>query len=338
MANGTNGATVPAQADKAETGRKMQRSPKYPGISVETAIERARTFHGHERRNGANVSVALKHWELNEKSSTAAITVAALVAYGLMVDSGSGKERRLQLSELALRIVLDTRQVSPERDQAIKDAALKPKMHASLWKKWGVDLPSDDNLRHALIWDWKFNENSVDAFIRQYRATISFAKLTSTDKLSVDANDSEETGGEVSPLQIGDHVQWESQGVSQFQQPRRLTGLSPDGQYAFVEGSSTGMPIGELTVVDPPSSEKDKHPLAPPPPNTVKYPPPGAPGTPAKMRSYSWALSGEFSAALNLFGEAHTEEDIDALADYMEITIKALKRSLKAANKIGAGE
>ncbi len=49
-----------------------------------------------------------------------------------------------------------------------------------------------------------------------------------------------------------------------------------------------------------------------------------------KMRSYSWALSGDFNAKLDLLGEARTEEDIDALADYVEITIKALKRSLKA--------
>jgi cell division protein ZapA (FtsZ GTPase activity inhibitor) len=48
------------------------------------------------------------------------------------------------------------------------------------------------------------------------------------------------------------------------------------------------------------------------------------------MRSYSWALSGDFNAKLDLFGEAATEEDIDALADYVDITIKALKRSLKA--------
>lgn len=54
-----------------------------------------------------------------------------------------------------------------------------------------------------------------------------------------------------------------------------------------------------------------------------------------KMRSYSWALSGDFSAKMDLFGDAHTEEDIDALADYVVITIKALKRSLKAPS---AGE
>ncbi len=49
-----------------------------------------------------------------------------------------------------------------------------------------------------------------------------------------------------------------------------------------------------------------------------------------RMRLYSWALSGDFNAKLALFGEARTDEDIDALADYVEITIKALKRSLRS--------
>jgi hypothetical protein len=35
-------------------------------------------------------------------------------------------------------------------------------------------------------------------------------------------------------------------------------------------------------------------------------------------------------ALLRYLGDAQTEEDIDALADYVEITIKALKRSFKA--------
>ncbi len=52
------------------------------------------------------------------------------------------------------------------------------------------------------------------------------------------------------------------------------------------------------------------------------------------MRSYSWALSGDFNAKMDLFGDAKTEEDIDALADYVDITIKALKRSLKAREQV----
>lgn len=55
---------------------------------------------------------------------------------------------------------------------------------------------------------------------------------------------------------------------------------------------------------------------------------------PPKMRSYVWALSGDFSAKLELFGEAQTADDLDALADYVEITVKALKRSLKSAQTV----
>jgi hypothetical protein len=51
-----------------------------------------------------------------------------------------------------------------------------------------------------------------------------------------------------------------------------------------------------------------------------------------KMRSYTWALSGDFSAKLDLFGEAQSMDDLDALIEYVEITVKALKRSLKAAS------
>ena len=55
------------------------------------------------------------------------------------------------------------------------------------------------------------------------------------------------TGDEKSPnLQVGDEVQWTNQGVDQFDKPRKITGISDDGKYAFVEGSNTDIPIEEL--------------------------------------------------------------------------------------------
>ena len=47
----------------------------------------------------------------------------------------------------------------------------------------------------------------------------------------------------------GDLVQWTSAEVDQFAEPRRVIRLSDDGQRAFVEGSETGLPTSELTVV-----------------------------------------------------------------------------------------
>jgi hypothetical protein len=67
--------------------------------------------------------------------------------------------------------------------------------------------------------------------------------------------------------------------------------------------------------------------------------PDGATGIPAmraaRGRSYAWALSGDFTAKLDLIGEPQSEEDLEALRDYMDITIKALGRSLKKAQSEG---
>jgi hypothetical protein len=85
---------------------------------------------------------------------------------------------------LAFRILLDDRPDSSERAALIKQAALRPKIHNSLWRKYGAELPSDSNLKHALIFEFRFNENTVDEFIKEYKETIRFAGLTSSDKLS----------------------------------------------------------------------------------------------------------------------------------------------------------
>ena len=50
-------------------------------------------------------------------------------------------------------------------------------------------------------------------------------------------------------IKVGDRVQWTSQGAAQFAQPRRVTFVSPDGQWVLVEGSCTGLPAGQVTVV-----------------------------------------------------------------------------------------
>src|SRR5260370_12570354 len=53
----------------------------------------------------------------------------------------------------------------------------------------------------------------------------------------------------------GDLVQWTSDGVDQFETPRRVQSVHRrDGkEWAFVEGTSTGVLLSELTVVTPES-------------------------------------------------------------------------------------
>lgn len=298
------------------------RSPQYPGIGLEAALGRARTFYHHERRNWANFAVALKHWDLNPKSSTSGITVAALVAYGLLEDSGGGSSRVLKLSESALRILLDDREVSPEREQLYKEAALKPTMHRKLWERWGADLPSDANLRHSLIFEWKFNENAVDSFIRQFRATIRFAKLTVADKISEDSTGEDVQPVNLSPIRIGDFVQWESQGVPQFEVPRRVREVHDDGKWAFVDGSNDAVPTIEL-IVEPKSD-------APVPPAPVPRPrvvvPEGdiPPTSPVLADVFSWA-GGQVKVQWPATMTADIYEDIVA---WLKIIERKIGRSV----------
>jgi hypothetical protein len=240
----------------ADDKRKHTRSPAYPFVNLETAIKRAREFYKEEIRNSANLKVAVKHWGYEAKSSGGIQTAAALIAFGLLSDEGSGERRKVQLTQNALRIILDERTESPERDQAIKLAALTPKIHQELWQKFGGRLPSDEQLKHMLVLDWEppFNENTVVGFIKEFRDTINFAKLSESDTVTLEENLKDGGKGAYVP-QIGDYVQWESGGALQFREPARVRELSSDGRFAFVEGSSTGLPVGQLI--------REKAPLGP---------------------------------------------------------------------------
>jgi len=246
------GATVAQTPDK----RKRTRSPAYPFINLETALGRAKQFYDKEQRNAANVSVAMTHWGYTNDSSNGAQTIAALTSYGLLGGEGMGNQRKVRLTQNALRILLDARPDSKERADLIKQAALSPKIHQQLWEKWSTALPSDAQLRHTLLFDWPvpFNDKAVDGFIREYRDTISFAKLTESDKVGSEVEDKGGQNGAKRPLQVGDWVQWSPKGIDQFQEPKQITSVSHEGTYGFVDGSGTGLPIGELTVQPKPAT------------------------------------------------------------------------------------
>jgi len=76
----------------------------------------------------------------------------------------------------------------------------------------------------------------------------------------------------------GDLVQWTSGGIDQFETPRRVQSVHRrDGkEWAFVQGTNTGVPLIELTVVPPKSG-------APAPPSTT--PSTTAPSDPVALAS-----------------------------------------------------
>lgn len=67
----------------------------------------------------------------------------------------------------------------------------------------------------------------------------------------------EDSGGDAYVPKVGDYVQWEPKGILQFTEAKRIARISDDGAFVFVEGSTTGLPVGELTLKEKPSVAKD---------------------------------------------------------------------------------
>ncbi len=164
-------------AGVSNEGLRRIRSPAYPALNLKGALEKAYDFYRAEGRNSAALPVTLQHWGYSHKSGSGLKALAALKSFGLVEVVGSGDSQRIKLSDLALQIILDDRENSPERTKAIAAAALKPKIHKKLWDLWGAEMPSHGNIRHHLIFEEKFNENFVDDFIKEYKSSIDYANV-----------------------------------------------------------------------------------------------------------------------------------------------------------------
>src|SRR5690606_39686636 len=81
---------------------------------------------------------------------------------GLLEDSGTGKDRKIKLSDLARRIIRDKREGSAERVKAIREAALSPSIYAKLWERseeHTSELQSRENLVCRLLLEKKNKKN-----------------------------------------------------------------------------------------------------------------------------------------------------------------------------------
>lgn len=154
--------------------RRRLRSPSYPSLTIDEAVERARKLFSIEGKHPALVFIAVSNWGYKQKSSGGLKTISTLKTYGLLTDAGSGPDRTVQLSDVGLTIVQDERQVSPERDTLIREAAFKPKIISDMWAKYGDSLPSLDTVKHYLVVDRNYNPSAFGDIIRSYKSAVSW--------------------------------------------------------------------------------------------------------------------------------------------------------------------
>ena len=161
----------------ASPKRNRTRSPSYPYLALPAALEKAAALWQAEGRHPVAVSLAMQHWGYKEESSTGYSCIAALKKFGLVDHEGMGEARQVRLSGLALSILLDKDPGSAERRDALRRAALGPRIHAELWERYGAELPSEQSLKRFLIVERAFNEAAVDELLDEYKQTMAFAGL-----------------------------------------------------------------------------------------------------------------------------------------------------------------
>ncbi len=172
-----------------ESRPKKVRSPSYPAIDLESAIGRAEALYQKEKWHDAPIDVILSHWGYSPASGAGLVQLAALKKYGLLVDEGSGEDRKAKLSNLAREILIYDDEAA--RMWAIQEAAKSPTIYQEILNKYSEGLPSDATLRSYLIKEKDFNDNSVRDLISVMRKTFEFAKLGSGDTIGASNEDTQ---------------------------------------------------------------------------------------------------------------------------------------------------
>ncbi|HTJ58586.1 MAG TPA: hypothetical protein VL418_13580 [Devosiaceae bacterium] len=159
-----------------------QRGPSFPFIGLEKAVERTRELYAKAKRFEVRLSDAAADWNYGAKSSGAFQTAAALLAFGLIEDSGSGEARKLKVSDLGWRILADDR--PGMREKHMSEAALKPKLVAEFAKIWRDGRPDDSHAISDLKFEHGFTDESAPRFLRVFDDTIRFTTPADADKVA----------------------------------------------------------------------------------------------------------------------------------------------------------
>jgi hypothetical protein len=184
-------------ADEADKKRLKHRSPAYPSLPLQTAIDKAKLIYQSERRSAAPVAVVVQHCGMDIKNSSGLRLIAALKQYGLLIEEGSKEDREVRLSDRALDILFAESDDSSKRISAIKAAALAPPIHKKIWEKYNGEIPSTANLKSYLLRELDFNDAHVDRFIKTFLATIGFAKVAEPDTMDDEDDIPEEEGNDM---------------------------------------------------------------------------------------------------------------------------------------------
>ena len=247
-------------------GSKKERSPSFPFITLTKAIERVQAIYAAAKRHEARLPEIAAAIGCGAKSSGTLQTVAALMAFGLLEDSGSGEARKFRVTDLSFKLLEDQR--PGVKEVALREAALKPRLIAEYSETWQGGRPSDPICVSELRVDRGFTLDGAKAFLQVFDDAITYTASVGGDKmLASDSNTASDTDHSLpdKKVEIGDLVQWEAQGVLRLERPTAVRAIHEhEGrEWVFVNGSETGMPMEEIVIEQKVPSQRAQAPTLP---------------------------------------------------------------------------
>ena len=293
-------------------------SPSYPVISLDASIKHVAKIEGQYRKNPIDRTDAVKILGYSSLSGPANKTLAALASYGLVERAGTGMMRVTQLATSILHPISES-----EKREALREAAMTPPLFREIREKFpDLAVPPEagvvTHLNRA-----GFNPTAVPKAAKAFLETARFVEGlgdsendSGNEKSDLDTNSSK-FGGAV----VGNYIQWESLGVLQFEQPRRVRWVSEDGSHLAVEGSDTGIPMTQVVIETRPKSDT-LPPVTPPP----AVSPDTGTAKPGQRKAVFPVSEGDVTF---IFPEGMTLEGIEELEAYLAVFLKKEKRSAK---------
>lgn len=238
---------------------------RFPFINLAKSLERSKLiFENDKSGKGLKMPVAFSAWGYSDKSSGGFQTVAALKSYGLLIDEGANDDRAVKLTTEA-RQYFQT-ELEEDKGRLLSGFAGRPTLMAHLLDHWDGGLVADPVARTYLKTGVGLNEQSARSALGIYKDNLSFiadkgsAKVVEVEpKRDEDSDDRQGQNPSSVPMEpptqvnVGDRVQWVSQGSEQFDLPRSVTDIIRDperGWFVAVRGEKGALPMEQIEVVE----------------------------------------------------------------------------------------
>lgn len=303
----------------SESGPKKERSPSFPFITLTKGLSRTRQLYTAAKRHDMRLADAAGAMNYGAKSSGAIQTLAALKAYGLVDDNGSGDDRKFRVSDLGFKALEDLRPGAKEA--ALAQAALAPKAIASYAQNWKDGRPDDAICLSDLRFDDGFTEDGAKKFLKVFDDAMLYTKAVPSDKETDTENDNSGTINHPDQkLEVGDLVDVDANGQTVFEKTR-IRAIDPP--WVFVEASQTGAKMEDITLLEKGGGEVEQPPVLPL--NTERE----IKGRDDEMDRFT-VDEGVVKIA---FPPNMTEDSVEELEQFFNLFIKKAKRRAGAEKK-----